>query len=167
MFRVSITKQSVLTNQATFPTQAEAQAWLDKHIANNTFGLPERPEMIDGGDGFPVESGVILPAEYEVLVEDITAQVQAEQARAARIDAGRAARRDCEHVLDLIAGFNLERELTLEQISQMQQLFGQAEQALRAGRPTLAKQAIQAIEPDGVLVSAEMKAEALALLSNY
>lgn len=164
MFRVSITKQSVLTNQATFPTQAEADAWLAKHVANNTFGLPERPEMIDGENGFPVESGVILPAEYLVFIEDITAEVQAEQIKAAKIEAGRKA---CEKVLDLIAGENLDHELTAEQITQMQQTFGSIEAALRASRPSLAKGMISAMAADGVLVTEEMKAGALALLGDY
>lgn len=103
----------------------------------------------------------------EALLPAVEASALAEATRQARIAAGAAARQACQNVLDLIAGFNLEQELTLEQISLMQQNFELAERALRAGRPSLAKGAIQLITPDDVIVTQEMKDEALALLAGY
>ena len=41
MKQVSIIKNSVVTNQASFPSQEEAQSWLDSHIAMGTFGSPD------------------------------------------------------------------------------------------------------------------------------
>lgn len=101
------------------------------------------------------------------LIEPVKSALTAETLRRARINAGAAARIACEKVLDLIAGFNLEQSLSMEQITQMQQTFEMAERALRAGRPSLAKGAISMIEPDGVLVTAEMKTEALELLKDF
>lgn len=42
MFKVTITKNGVITNQAQFPTEAEANAWLAQEVANKSFGKPER-----------------------------------------------------------------------------------------------------------------------------
>lgn len=84
-----------------------------------------------------------------------------------RIDSGKKARECCEKVLDLIAGYNLERSLTIQEITVLQSTFGNAEAALRAGRPTMAKQFISTISPDEVLVTSEMKSEALKILENY
>jgi hypothetical protein len=101
------------------------------------------------------------------LIQPVKSAMEVEAARQARMQAGKAARQVCEQVLDLVSGFNLERELSLEQITQMQAVLSSAEAALRAGRPTLAKMAIQAITPDEVLVTQEMKDDVLNLLSEY
>lgn len=44
--------------------------WLKEGVNNNWWGLPDRPEL--DADGNP--TGVILPAEYTIEIEDITAQ---------------------------------------------------------------------------------------------
>lgn len=49
-------------------------------IAQNVFGLPERPEL--DADGNP--TGNMIPAEYTVEIEDISAQVALENCMAAR-----------------------------------------------------------------------------------
>lgn len=90
-----------------------------------------------------------------------------EQFKKEKIQKGKEAREVCERVLDLVAGYNLDRALTMEQITQMQTTFADAEKALRAGRPTQAKQAITAIVVDEVLVTQEMKGLCLELLAKY
>lgn len=140
--------------------------------------LSDKRHLITENDSLNVVDGSIfrwefqnIPAptmeELQALESVVQAELSAKQALDAKIAAGAAARQACQNVLDFIAGANLERELTMEQITQMQQTFDLAERALRAGRPSLAKGAIQMIEPDGVLVTAEMKAAALELLANY
>jgi hypothetical protein len=54
--------------------------WIAVAIAKNRWGLPERPEL--DADGNP--TGVILPAEYTIEIEDITAQHELEQVMASR-----------------------------------------------------------------------------------
>jgi hypothetical protein len=61
---------------AQFEQQADLDAWLASHVAKNTFGLPERPELVLNEQGEEVPSGATLPAEYAIVVEDITAQVE-------------------------------------------------------------------------------------------
>ena len=38
MIQVTITRDGQITNQASFPSQEEAQAWYDSHLAMGTFG---------------------------------------------------------------------------------------------------------------------------------
>ena len=45
MFKLSIYKNSQLTNQATFPTREELDAWLNFHLEHETFGKAEQPEI--------------------------------------------------------------------------------------------------------------------------
>jgi hypothetical protein len=108
-----------------------------------------------------------IQGDYEVVIEDITEQYNRELLAQEKIAKGQAAREVCQKVLDYVAGANLDRELTIEQITDLQQTFAQAESALRAGRPTFAKIFISAIEPDGVLVTEEIKSNCLELLAGY
>lgn len=70
---------------------------------------------------------------------------------------GKKDREISENVLNLIAGFNRDRILTSEQISTMVSTFGPINNLLKDARPTSAKALIQAIVPDGDLVTEEMK----------
>jgi hypothetical protein len=78
---------------------------------------------------------------------------------------GVASRLMCQHCLDLIAGFNLERSLTAEQITTMQSTFGNIQIALMTSRPSSAKALISAIVPDEILITTEMKNLILAELA--
>lgn len=83
MKKVYLTKNNIKKEFANFETQSEVDAWLAKHIAKNTFGLPERPElMLDEATGEMIPTGNTLPAEYEIVIEDITAQVEQERINA-------------------------------------------------------------------------------------
>jgi hypothetical protein len=98
---------------------------------------------------------------------DITEEVNKQKAIDAKIALGQKARLTCDKVLDLISGYNLDRELSVEQITSMQTAFAPIELALRSGRPSLAKYHIANVAVDGVLVSQEMKDLALELLADY
>jgi hypothetical protein len=84
-----------------------------------------------------------------------------------KIALGRIARNACQSVLDLIAGSNVTRELTAEQITLMQSTFGDIERALQSNRPNLAKSLIAQVPVDGVIVTEELKAVALELLKDF
>lgn len=107
------------------------------------------------------------PAEFVITITDVTLEVGAEDRRKEKISKGRPAREACEMVLDLIAGYNLDRVLTMEQITQMQTTFADSEKALKSNRPTQAKGLISAIVVDDVLVTQQMKDDCLSLLANY
>ena len=174
--RISIVKGGTITNMVELP-ELEANEWLAKHISMGTFGKAAysyeqevEPAVFDGEGNIltpAVMETINVPAEYEVVEEDITIEVASKASLMQKIADGRAAREACQHVLDLIAGYNLERDLTPEQITSMQSSFSQIELALRSARPSSAKALITAMEPDGTLVTAEMKAICLELLVNY
>lgn len=122
--------------------------------------------FLNGQDGWRF-ANVPAPSIDELfeLIQPVT-QAQAQQAAlAAQIASGRVDRAKCETALDYIAGVNRSRALTIEQITQMQQAFAQAEALLRASRPDFATQVIAAIVPDGVLITQEMKDQVLAILA--
>ncbi len=186
MIQISIKKQGVVTNgPSPFETLELAEAHVAREEANRSYGELERvkpviecspeelaialeiiPESI-GEMGQVIPESARLPKMYEVIIEDVTVQVQAEAAKQAKIQAGIKAREACQLVLDYIAGCNLDKELSMEQITQMQQTLAQPEAALRAARPSLAKLAIAAITPDGILITEEEKQQALNLLADY
>lgn len=169
-----------------FASEEAALQWFQPFIDSGVYGKKYQaavykdvqvelsPAVLDA------QGNEITPAQFEtqtILVSpEVTAEfsmefspdvISEEQARAAKIEAGKKAREACQKVLDLISGYNLERELTLEQISQLQGLMQQPEMALRAGRPTMAKLLIAQVNPDGVLVTEEMQQAALDLLIEY
>ena len=72
MKQIVILKNNLITNRAKFETQQELDIWLSKHIAKNTFGLSERPEL--DAEGNP--TGNILPAEYTIEISDISQEIE-------------------------------------------------------------------------------------------
>jgi hypothetical protein len=181
MFKVNIANSSQnLSWSASFSSEVEAQSWLNSQIGK-PHRLPEREVPIESEyaqedvlevieeeiEGVMQQTKVRLKAQYTSEIVDITSQHNAEQSKIARLQAGKAARQACESVMDLISGYNLERELTAEQVSQMAATFAPIIQLLQVSRPSSAKALISAIEPDGVLVTADMKQDCLSLLANY
>jgi hypothetical protein len=140
--------------------------------------LSDKRHLITSEDSFNIVEGILFrwdfvniqqPTQQELnaLIPALEISIASDSARSQKIEAGKIARETCQMVLDLIAGYNLDRELTMEQISQLQNMLSQPEAALRAGRPSLAKLLISTIVPDEDLVTTEMKSEALLLLTGY
>lgn len=82
MKRVYLIKNNIKTMYAHFESENELNDWLNDQISRNIFGLPGRPETIENENGELVETGVILPAEYQIEIEDITAQIEQEKINA-------------------------------------------------------------------------------------
>ena len=168
----------ILYGPNDFENQAQLDAWLavrlpqenrriEKSEAQTLHGdyyasylVEEVFEEIDGAD---VTISVLKPL-AKVESSDVSAEYTAEAAKLARREAGRVARLKCLAALDIIAGWNLERELTIEQISTMQTTFGVILQTLQANRPDSAKALIQDVVTDDILVTQEMKDEILSVL---
>lgn len=98
MIQISIIKESQVTNQASFPTMEEAQAWLASHEGMGTFGQKAGPQATQV-EIFPAvvdsEGVEITPAQYEtqqvevsgysVEIVDISAQLEQEATNAAAL----------------------------------------------------------------------------------
>lgn len=110
-----------------------------------------------------VKSVVVDQAAVQVYDQAAAAKAQAD----AMIAAGAKADADCKRVLHLIGGLNLQPSRTQEQINAMVTTFGPIVQALSLGRPGVAKALINAIQPDGVVVTQQMKDLALDQLKDW
>jgi hypothetical protein len=96
--KISIIKESQVTNQASFPTMEEAQAWLTSHEGMGTFGQKAGPQATQV-EIFPAvvdsEGVEITPAQFEeqqivmvgysVEIVDISAQLEQEATNAAAL----------------------------------------------------------------------------------
>lgn len=80
MFNAKILKNNVVTNQARFQTQEEVQQWISSQEAVKAFGEPQWIEKVPATESQAAYQ-IVHPAEYEIIVEDITAQVAEEQAQ--------------------------------------------------------------------------------------
>jgi hypothetical protein len=93
MIQVSIKKQEKITNKGQFTSLEEAQAWLAKHEGKKTFGQPKQvvqqqvelsPAVI-AEDGSVLQEAVVeskeveIPADYEVVIEDLSAKLEQEK----------------------------------------------------------------------------------------
>lgn len=159
------------THGASFDTVEEAQSWIDSQISNVPCAwgkLEHQVEVLDE-EGLPLDPPQFetIPCEFEVQILDNTVEVEKSNLIADKIAKGKAARVACDNVLNLISGFNQERELTQPQIMQMISTFANADTALTKGMPKTAKAAIEAIVPDQTLVTQEMKDLCLELLAGW
>lgn len=179
MFRINILRNSIVTNSAVFETEELVNSWFEKEKLNGSFGkiagnypisqLNEE-ELATELSREENEFGQIIvsiPDQFEHELIDVTEETQKQQQIDQKIQAGIQAREVCQRVLDFITGSNLDKELTIEQITSMQQTYSQAELALKSSRPTLAKQLITLITADGVIVTEEEKEICLQMLQNY
>ncbi len=168
-------------DHSKFENEEAAMDWFQSRIDKGVYGQKHVPysetEVLVQREVRDENDQIVQEAIYETVVQEeilaafsieFTEDVPSEQElMQVKIKAGAYARMACQSVLDLVAGYNLDRELTLQQITQMQSTFANAEAALRAGRPTYAKSYISAISADGVLVTQEMKDLCLELLEGY
>lgn len=89
MIQVSVKRSGQLTNQASFPTMEEAQAWLSHHEGMKSFGEPAQTiqQQVEISPAVIAEDGSVLqeavtemqevhiPGSYEVEVIDISAEL--------------------------------------------------------------------------------------------
>lgn len=81
MKKLSIFKDGQEIRSGNFSDQELLNLYLEKLSKNGIVGLrPERSElMLDEATGEMIPTGNILPAEYEIVIEDITAQIEQEK----------------------------------------------------------------------------------------
>jgi hypothetical protein len=76
MYKIKIIKNEIETHRASFETMELAEAWLDEGKNAEWWGKPEQVEVDLEG----VPTGNIIPADYTVIIEDITVQIEKEKA---------------------------------------------------------------------------------------
>lgn len=105
-----------------------------------------------------------LVSQLETEWTTVEAQKLADQAREEKRALGEAARKLCDRARDIIAGWNIQRDLSEASIDQMISDYSDVLQALQSFRPTTALALIQTKTPDGTLVTQEMIDEVVAEL---
>ncbi len=176
MIKVSVKKQGLLTNEATFDTQELAQAWVNSQAASGSFGKLERwlsPEKVaaegnnisDALETREVEDmlGELyteyrFPQEFTVEYLDVTAAVLAEEKIASRMSKQAFG----ALIIAKITELNDSKQLTQEQLTALltdPQAMA-IERLLWSGSLTFARNAIAGYQ--GVLYSTEEKAALVA-----
>ena len=72
---VKVIKNGQVVQPVKFDNDADMNAWIQMLADTGAWGLPERPELNEMGE----PTGVVLEAEYQIDIKDITAEVQAEK----------------------------------------------------------------------------------------
>lgn len=185
MKKIKIIKNAQVTHEATFANDELLNEWLATETLNLSFGHPERL-IIDYAENpiseelkaLAIEVTQVdvngemryqykIPSEFSYEIEDITLEVEKQSRIAQKIAIGQITDKACNDVFMLIQGYNVERQLSSEQKTEMTNLFLPALQAIQVRRPSQLKQYISSITPDGILVTEEMKSDILELLSNF
>jgi hypothetical protein len=143
---IQIIDNEVVVQAEDFVSEEAAQAWLS-HCQ---------------------EAGILQGSASVVDSEDLQLEAHNKQkAMKQKLALGKVPRAAADEVWDLISGWNMSRDLTIEQIDEMETIFAGAAKALQAKRPDKAKSIIEGIQPDGVLVTAQMIEDALLILSKH
>lgn len=95
MFKLSVIKNNVVVHNTAGQTEQECLAQLQPYLEHKTFGEPAREETVLVSEAVPevlddegnviqeavetVYETVITPAEYEIEIEDVSAQVEQER----------------------------------------------------------------------------------------
>ena len=183
-FEVTVTRDGKQTHKAVFDTESKADAWVQLHNHDNgAFGKPDKwvleETATDEQKAFRGETRLregcevtehqdckefFLAGDYTVLKTDITAQVQ-EEARLANVLAvGEKITDLCNSLSKMVVGYNYTRSLTALQIEEMTTTFSPIVTLVEGKRPFSAKPLIEAITPDGVVITEQMKSD---LLNEY
>lgn len=99
----------------------------------------------------------------EAKFAEYSALSQSEESKKDKIEMGRKVRELSSAILDLVAGYNIERQLTVAQIDSMESSFGPILQALSVNRVDKAKALIEDMTVDGTLFTQDMKVEILGM----
>lgn len=92
MVNISIFKNKILTNGASFENEELADLWLTQEVTNNSWGKPERWVSFQGEpDAGYTDTRInelkrteyFYPAEYSIVMTDISAQINQQQINAA------------------------------------------------------------------------------------
>jgi len=142
MFRATISKNGEVTNQAYFSSEELATQWVSAESASFPIGFTS--EITD------VSVEIAMANEIKRL-EEIGERIQIV----------------CQRCYKIVVGFNVDRRLTQPQIIEMKSTFNDIKIALQDLQPWTAKALIQALSPDGVLVTSEMKSTLLSVLEGF
>jgi len=162
MFRTTISNGSSTTHE----TEQEANEWIAREVANNSWGKPDRWLYFPASDISELnDEGVPMyfhPAEYTYKTKNITSEVAREKKISSLIATGKKAKQACDDCLNFVRGYNTDR--SLEDINQMIVEFTNILTLLSLGQPKTAKGVIEMVSSEQY---AELKSDLLEILKDY
>lgn len=140
--------------------------------------LKDKTELRTNDDDFSIKNGIIerwgfkniaQPSNDELLalMPVANAVLLAQTTRNQMATIGKRVQEVCDNCLNIIVGFNVTRQLSAQQITQITEDFAPIMKDLMDRRPWSAKLKIQAIQPDGQLIQQAMVDMVLAELSGF
>ena len=114
-------------------------------------------------------ANIPCPTVEELLsfIPTVATKKQVVKARMDMISIGKKVKEVCDNCLDIITGFNVTRQLTAEQVTQLTIDCAPIMQDLMDRRPWSAKLKIQAMDVDGVLITQTMVDMVLEELKDF
>lgn len=188
MFEINIYKKAqpeITTHSASFDTEQEALDWFNslntglytpfgkgQSLKFESTTTPEErelaieviPEQLDEEGNVLIETQYIFDREFDYTIVDRTEEFAAQKAIEDLIEQGRELENRCKRALAYITGYNETRELSPEQITQMQITFSNIFNLLIANRPNSARGLVELIEVDGTIVTEQLKNGVLTIL---
>lgn len=181
--KVEIKKEGVVEFSATHDTMELADAWIASIEKSKGWGIPDawvkESESTEDQRRFRgatrlIEGCVVsesedckeffLKGDYDILKTDVTS-IKLEEARVANVLAvGEKIIGLCNSLSKMVVGYNYTRSLTALQIEEMATTFAPVVTLVEGKRPFSAKPLIEAIVPDGTIITEQMKAD---LLNEY
>lgn len=148
-------------------SEEEVHEQLKPYYEHKTFGEPERTVQVLVTESTEESEAIyeerIIPAEYEVVITDITAETEAENARQADIQLGELIKRRAQKAIAKITGYNTSSGYSIEQVDQLEEEFEHIMRALDRNRIDKAQALIMDTEPTA-LISQELINDLLAIL---
>jgi hypothetical protein len=189
MIRVKIIKNGIQTHGAQFSTQAEADAWIAEGSAQQWWGKPAYTEVVqpriteqrevvitpevrdeEGNVITPAvtemqeivvspETRIEHPAEFEVQIEDITAEIEAQR----KLEIRRQKRLFGEHMIDQISVLNEQANINEQALEALftDPDFTIIREHLYAGSLKSAYNKILSVEPKILMVFSQADLDAI------
>ena len=146
-------------------------AAINEWLSTKTFVKSEDDGICISSNGFDWFFKNIEKPKMEELYfsyQQLLAKETEETRKQLIVSTGRKAREACDQALDIISGYNQNRELTPEQITEMATTFTPILNALSIlKRPGVAKGLIEVAAVDGVIVTEQMKTDLLDALKDF
>lgn len=155
MIKVDVANNNGKTYSAKFETELLADAWILEQVKKESWGSNkevEQPNSYFSKCVFAVDeyeedctTKYYGPDNYSIVKTDISSQIAEQKAREERIELGRLNQLKCNNALMAIAGYNIQSNKTVEEITALSVQFAVPFQSLKDGRPDKAKAEIEAI----------------------
>lgn len=127
ILKYEVIKNNQVVHSGGASSVEDVHLQLKPYYEHKTFGEPERTIQVLVQEATEESEAVyedqIIPAEYDVVITDITAVTEANKIEAEKVATGEMIKTKCEKAISLILAYNM--SFTFEQIDQLEEDFGE------------------------------------------